>query len=90
MMNFDPVSYAIHRTEINADRVRQIEHYLETLKVERARTETRIEALEAWKMDISGYINRWPMVLGVVILIALNWAPKETAKAVVAAIEALT
>lgn len=89
-MNFDPVSYAIHRTEINADRVRQIEHYLETLKVERVRTETRIAALEAWKSDLSGLINRWPMALGIVILVALNWAPKETAKAVVTAIEALT
>lgn len=89
-MNFDPVSYAIHRTEINADRVRQIEHYLEIHKVEQARIDMRVTELEAWKGDVTGYVNRWPVVLGIVVLVALNWAPKETAQAIVAVIEAIT
>lgn len=89
-MNFDPVSYAIHRTEINSDRVRQIEHYLETHKVEQARTDLRVTELEAWKVQVTGYVNKWPVALGIVVLVALNWAPKETAQAIVAAIEAIT
>jgi len=89
-MNFDPVSYALHVTEKQADRIRLIEQYVETAKVDRARLEVRLDALEAFHKRMAGLLNRWPMVVGIVVLVALNVAPKETVEAVVQALRAIT
>jgi hypothetical protein len=89
-MNFDPVSYALHVQERQADRIRLIEQYVETAKVDRARLEVRLDALEAFHQRMSALLSRWPMVVGIVVLVALNVAPKETVEAVVAGLRAIT
>lgn len=89
-MNFDATSYAIHRAEINTDRIRLIEQHVELVKHQQTQHDARLDALEAWKGKISGLLSRWPTIAGIGTLIALNWAPKETAKAIVAAVKALT
>ena len=89
-MNFDPISYALHVQERQADRIRLIEQYVETAKVDRARVEVRLDALEAFHNRVAGLLNRWPMALGFVVLIALNVAPRETVETIVAALRAVT
>ena len=88
-MTFDPVEYLIGKSdaiqsEMTVLRAGQV---LNQTKI--GRLESRIASVEQWQESLQTLTRRWPMVLGTMILIALNIAPVETIKAVAAAVQAV-